>query len=311
MTERAASPLYRCGTVAVAGRPNVGKSSLLNRLLDFKVSIVSEKPQTTRNIIPCVYNGPDFQAVFLDTPGIHIARHKLGKTLVESATQALNAADVICYVVEAGDRTLSPEDEAILELLAPAKLPVILVMNKCDAVRDRETLKGTKGLYEAKVPLVAAVAVSARSGEGLPLFLETVRLHLPQGLPFYDGDMVVDRSERFIASEIIREKVLMLSHQEVPHSVAVEIEEYKSPEEYPERRLLLVRATLYVEREGQKRILIGDRGTRIREIGRLARGEIEALTGHKAFLDLWVKVRPGWKESDADLRMLGIKEKLS
>lgn len=299
---------YRCGIAALAGRPNVGKSCLMNRLLEYKVSIVSDKPQTTRNNIRCIYTGEGFQAVFLDTPGIHLPKHRLGRTLMESATKALNEADLICYVVEMGDSVLTSEDEEVLRLLGEAGAPVLLVMNKADLAK-RKDAERTEVLYGEKIPLLGAVPVSARTGEGIDALLAAVRDALPAGEAMYDDEMIVDRPEKFIVAEILREKVLLLSHQEVPHNVVVGIEEYKSPDEYPDRTALFVRATLYVEREGQKRIIIGRGGARLKEIGRLARLDVEALTGHKTFLDLWVKVRPGWRESEADLRLFGIKER--
>ncbi|HPE64722.1 MAG TPA: GTPase Era [Synergistales bacterium] len=305
---------FHAGNVVLAGRPNVGKSSLVNRLLDYKVSIVSEKPQTTRNVIRCVYNGEDFQIIFSDTPGIHLPKHKLGRTLVDAAVESLEEADLVCYVVEAEDRTVAPEDEEILSVLGKVRTPVLLVVNKCDVVLDRKgggeaALAAVRSIYEARISLCGVVFVSARMGRGLDTLIAAIRPHLPEGPPFYDEDILVDRPEKFIAAEIIREKVLLMTHREVPHSVAVEIEEYKSPDEYPERDVLFIRATLYVEREGQKRIVIGDSGARLKEIGRRARMDIETLTGHKVYLDLWIKVRKDWRQSDADLRMLGIQER--
>ena len=305
---------FNAGNVVLAGRPNVGKSSLINKLLDYKVSIVSEKPQTTRNVIRCVYNGDGFQIVFTDTPGIHLPKHKLGRALVDAALESLEEADLVCYVVEAEDRTIGPEDEEIIAVLRTVRTPLLLVVNKCDVVLERKgggeaALAAVRSLYEARLPLCGAVFVSARMGKGLDALVGAIRPHLPEGPPFYDDDILVDRPEKFIAAEIIREKALLLTHREVPHSVAVEIEEYKSPDEYPERDVLFIRATLYVEREGQKRIVIGDAGTRLKEIGRRARMDIETLTGHKVYLDLWIKVRKDWRQSDADLRMLGIEER--
>ncbi len=305
---------FNAGNVVLAGRPNVGKSSLINKLLDYKVSIVSEKPQTTRNVIRCVYNGDGFQIVFADTPGIHLPKHKLGRALVDAALESLEEADLVCYVVEAEDRTIGPEDEEIIAVLRTVRTPLLLVVNKCDVVLERKgggeaALAAVRSLYEARLPLRGAVFVSARMGKGLDALVGAIRPHLPEGPPFYDDDILVDRPEKFIAAEIIREKALLLTHREVPHSVAVEIEEYKSPDEYPERDVLFIRATLYVEREGQKRIVIGDAGARLKEIGRRARMDIETLAGHKVYLDLWVKVRKDWRQSDADLRMLGIEER--
>jgi GTP-binding protein Era len=299
---------FRSGIVVLAGRPNVGKSSLINRLVEYKASIVSDKPQTTRNVIRCVYNGDGFQIVFTDTPGIHLPKHALGRTIVDAAVASMNDANLVCYVVEAGDRSIGDEDEEILACLEKAATPILLVVNKCDTVKDRDLPERVASIYRSRLSPAGAVAVSAKSGKGLPEMVSFIVKYLPEGPPFYDEDIFVDRPEKFIASEIIREKVLRLTHEEVPHSAAVEIEEYKSPDEYPDREVLFIRATLYVEREGQKRIVIGDKGSRLKEIGRLSRLEIQSLTGHRVYLDLWVKVRSDWRRSESDLRKLGIKE---
>jgi len=308
MTGAEGTPSFRAGIVILAGRPNVGKSSLVNRLIRYKASIVSDKPQTTRNVIRCVYNGDGFQIVFTDTPGIHLPKHALGRTIVDAAVASMNDANLVCYIVEAGDRSIGPEDRQIIECLRKSSTPVILVVKKCDAVKGKNFVENARGVYGEALGPAGAVAVSARTGEGIDEFVSLVRKFLPEGPPFYDEDIFIDRPEKFIASEIIREKVLRLTHEEVPHSAAVEIEEYKSPDEYPERTVLFIRATICVEREGQKRIIIGDKGSRLKEIGRLARLEIESLTGHRVFLDLWVKVRADWRRSESDLKRLGIKE---
>lgn len=300
---------FRSGRVVLAGRPNVGKSSIINRLLDYKVSIVSDKPQTTRNVIRCIYGAEGIQIVFLDTPGLHLPKHRLGRVLVNAAVESLNEADVICYVVEAGDRRILPEDSEIISILTQFNAPILLTVNKCDSPLGQEERRAVRALYESGLKLQGAVYISARTGKGLDSLVESIRPFLPVGPPCYDEDTLVDRPEKFIAAEIIREKTLMLTHREVPHSIAVEIEDYKSPDEYPERDVLYIRASVYVEREGQKRIVIGGGGERMREIGRLARIELEAFTGHKVFLDLWVKVRKNWRQSENDLRLFGIEER--
>lgn len=297
---------FRSGVVALAGRPNVGKSSLVNRIVDYKAAIVSDKPQTTRNVIRCIYHGEGFQIVFSDTPGIHLPKHALGRVMVEAAVDVMNDADLVCYVVEGGDRVIGPEDEEIISLLVQATSPIFLVVNKSDS--PKKSYEAASGLYKSRLPLAGSAMVSARTGRGIPEFLASIARFLPEGPPLYDEDIFVDRPEKFLASEIIREKILRFTHEEVPHSAAVEVEEYKSPDEYPDRQVLFIRATIHVEREGQKRIIIGERGARLREIGRLARLEIEKVTGHRVFLDLWIKVRSGWRGSDSALRTLGIKE---
>ncbi len=296
---------FKAGVAVLAGRPNVGKSTLVNRIIEFKASIVSDKPQTTRNAIRCIYNGEGFQIVFIDTPGIHLPKNTLGRVLVEAAANSLEEGNLVCYVVEAGDKAIGPEDEEIIAFLKKTSLPILLAVNKCDRRKDGAE---AASLYGSRLPLAGTALVSARTGEGVPGLVSLIARYLPDGPPFYDDEIIVDRPEKFIASEIIREKLLRLTHEEVPHSAAVEIEEYKSPDEYPEREVLFIRATIYVEREGQRRIIIGEKGARIKEAGRQARVDIEALTGHKVYLDLWIKVRPDWRRSERDLRMLGIKE---
>ncbi len=314
MTNSTIAAGFRAGRVVLVGRPNAGKSSLVNRLLDFKAAIVSDKPQTTRNAIRCIYNGDGCQIVFVDTPGIHLPKLKLGRALVNAALDALNGSDLVCYLVEAQDREIGPEDAEIISVLAKSSTPVLLVVNKCDlansrSVREPEACARVRELYGRSVDLEGVVCVSARTGAGLDALLKAIVPCLPEGPPFYDEDMIVDVPEKFLASEIIREKALALTHREVPHSIAVEVEDYKSPDEYPDRDVLYVRANIFVEREGQRRIVIGAGGDRLKEIGRLSRIDIEALTGHRAYLDLWVKVRKNWRQSEADLRAFGIEER--
>ncbi|HCA40614.1 MAG TPA: GTPase Era [Aminobacterium sp.] len=297
---------FKFGIVPLVGRPNVGKSSLMNALLSFKVSIVSQKPQTTRNQVRGFYNAPGLQVIFTDTPGIHKPRHKLGEAIVAAAERALENADLILYVVEASDSNISVEDERIINILQSTSTPIILVVNKIDGIRGgKDRVPQVISLYSQYLSFVATIGVSAKTGYNLERLIASLKEKLPEGCPWYDEESITDQPERFLAGEIIREKVLRLTQEEVPHSVAVEIEEYKSPDEYPDRKTLYIRANLVVEREGQKAILIGEKGRKIKEIGRRARIDIENMLGHKVFLDLWVKVRPGWRQSESELRRMG------
>jgi GTP-binding protein Era len=294
----------RCGVVALVGRPNVGKSSLVNALLRSEAVIVSPKPQTTRNAVRCIYNDDRAQIVFTDTPGVHILgnpKNKLGHFLDASVAAALEDADAACYLVEADDRKIGPEDREILRRLAVFPRPVVLAVNKCDKKAPAQAFELYGGTYAFK----GRVALSAKSGEGLSTLIDLLMPFLPEGEPWFDPDILMDGTERFMASEVIRGRVLALLRDEVPHCVAVEIDEYKSPDEYPDRSKLYIRASLIVETDGQKRILIGAAGTMLREIGRTARLDLEKITGHPVYLDLWVKVSPKWRESPLVLKRLG------
>ena len=292
----------RCGVVALAGRPNVGKSSLVNALLRARVAIVSPKPQTTRNAIRCIYNDHRAQIVFTDTPGLHRPKDRLGRSLAEAAEDALEAADVVCWLVAAGDRKVVPEDAEVLRALSAVSCPVVLVVNKA----DEHDPGGALELYGDRLPFAGHIAVSARKRRNLDALIDLLLPFLPEGMPWYDPDILIDGTERFMASEAIRGRVLALLRDEVPHCVAVEIDEYKSPEEYPDRKRLYIRASLVVETAGQKAILIGSGGSMLKRIGQSARLEIEELTGQPVYLDLWVKVSPHWRQSEPVLRRLGL-----
>ncbi|MDR1379801.1 MAG: GTPase Era [Synergistaceae bacterium] len=300
----------RCGVISLVGRPNVGKSSLVNALLKSKVAIVSPKPQTTRNAVRCVYNDDRAQIIFTDTPGVHIPKDKLGRFLVDSVEDALKNADAVCYLVEARDRKISLEDREVLAALAEVRCPVVLVANKYDQLKKNRGVPqnfsvGAFNLYGRERAFAAQVALSATEGRGIAALIDTLLPFLPEGEPWYDPDILIDSTERFMAGEIIRGQVLSSLRDEVPHCVAVEIEEYKSPDEYPERRKLYVRASLIVETTGQKTILIGESGSMLKKIGQIARIDLEKITGHSVYLDLWVKVSPRWRQSGLVLRRLG------
>jgi len=301
------SPGFKAGIVALLGRPNVGKSSLVNRILGVRVNIVSNKPQTTRDNILAVYNGPDFQIVFRDMPGVHIPRHELGQHLVRTARRGLEEIDLVCYMVEAGKRKLNDDDLLSREILEDAGAPFILVVNKIDIskVPEIQEIESAKELYCQNLNPIGTLAVSAKTGRNVDLLLDMIRTVIPEGYPYYPDDIIVDSSERFLASEFIREKIFQLTGMEIPHCTAVKVDEYKSPDEYPERKDLYIRATIFVERDSQKKIIIGKGGSMIKRIGSLARTEIEKFTGHKVYLDLWIKVRKNWRRSPVEVRRMG------
>lgn len=289
---------YRCGYVSLIGRPNVGKSTLLNALLGEKVAIVSPKPQTTRNRIIGIKTLPEAQIVVLDTPGIHIPRHKLGERMVREASDTLHDVDVVLFLVEP---TLpGAGDSAIITSLAAVHKPVLLVVNKVDSVKKPELLP----VIEAYTKLYAfreVIPISAIQGDGLDVLQSVVVSLLPEGQKLYPEDLLTDQIERFMATEIIREKIMQQTDDEIPYSVAVEVLTWK------ERRegLVVIQANIYVERDSQKGIIIGKNGARLKDIGTAARSDIERLLGTKVFLELWVKVRKDWRNDDRALKELG------
>lgn len=308
MTNELTDQIYRSGVVSVVGRPNVGKSSLINALLKCKATIVSPKPQTTRNRIRCVLDCDRGQIVFSDTPGIHKPQHKLGEAIVASALEALDDADLIVYVVSADDDGITGQDRHIVNILNSVSTPVLMVVNKVDLLGGkRARLLPLIDAYVAKLNPVELVPVSAREGLNLDILVDMIFDRLPEGPPLYMEDILVDQSSRFLAAEIIREQVLHCTDQEVPHSVAVEVEDYKTPEEYPDRKDTYISAVIFVERQGQKLILLGSKGEKIKEIGTSARKALEDFIGDKVYLDLWVKIKRDWRNSDSELRRLGYK----
>lgn len=297
MAEPANTP-YRCGYVSLIGRPNVGKSTLLNALLGEKVAIVSPKPQTTRNRIVGIKTLPAAQLVVLDTPGIHIPRHKLGERMVREASDTLHDVDVVLFLVEPVLPTAG--DTAILSSLAEVRKPVVLVVNKVDTVKKPELLP----VIEAYAKLHAfreVIPISALAGDGLDILQSVVVSLLPEGPKLYPEDLLTDQIERFMATEIIREKIMQQTDDEIPYSVAVEVLTWKEKRE----GLVVIQANIYVERDSQKGIIIGKNGARLKEIGTVARGDIERLLGTKVFLELWVKVKKDWRNDERALKELG------
>jgi len=302
----ATPPGHRSGFVAVIGRPNVGKSTLMNRLVGQKVAIVSPKPQTTRSRILGILTREDFQAIFVDTPGIHRPRHKLGRAMVATATRAIPDADVVLFMV---DVSVPPtgQDRAIAKLIREqTQSPVILVLNKMDLLPPEKVQPHTEAYWEVVTEMGEGrgggwMMTVATEGTNLDDLLELIVAALPEGPRYYPSDQVTDQTEREIGAELIREQVLRHVRQEVPHAVAVVVEEFK------ERGgdVVYVGANIFVERDSQKGIIIGKRGQMLRRIGSAARQEIERMTGGQVYLDLWVKVRKGWRRDGRALRHLG------
>lgn len=290
---------FRSGFVAVVGRPNVGKSTLLNALLGQKVAIVSDKPQTTRNTIRGVLTLDHAQIVFLDTPGLHKPLHKLGEYMVKSALQALEDVDVVLWLVEAGRWTAA--DNHILAELAEVQQPLILVANKADQVSQGE-LEAFLERVGQKRAFAAALAVSALQGSNLGELVSLIVERLEEGPKYYPDDWLSDQPERFLVAEFIREELFLRTEEEVPHSVAVDVEEIK---DVAEKNLMRIRATIYVERESQKGIVIGQGGRMLKEVGTSARLQMERLLGTRVHLELWVKVKKDWRNKPGALREFG------
>ena len=290
---------HKSGFIAVVGRPNVGKSTLINSLIGQKIAIMSDKPQTTRNRILCILTEPDAQIVFLDTPGIHKPRHKLGEYMVRAAENTLKEVDAIFFVVDATEK-MGPGEHYILERLQATKCPCILVVNKLDLIEKPAVLPILEGYMKA-YPFAGAVPISAKEEVNLEALLEEVKKYLPEGPAYYPEDMVTDQPERLIVAELVREKALLATRDEIPHAIAVDLDEMT---ERPKGDFY-IRATIYVERESQKGIVIGAKGALLREIGAQARKDIEMLLGAKVFLDLWVKVKRDWRNREGILHNFG------
>ena len=283
-------PQHRAGSVAILGRPNAGKSTLLNALMGTKLAIVASKPQTTRTSIQGVLTLPDAQIVFLDTPGIHKSSTPLNKRMMDSVRAAAGAPDVVLFVIDSL-APFSEQDAQAVDLAKKAGAPVIAVLNKIDWLEEKPKLLALIERYRALHDFAAYIPISARAGQGLDQLRKEIVARLPEGPALYPADYLTDQPERFLAAEVIREKVLHHTRQEVPHAVAVMIESW---EDAP--RLLRIAATIYVERSGQKAILIGSGGVALKKIGTLARQELERSLRRKIFLQILVKVRAGWRQ---------------
>jgi len=278
----------------------VGKSTLLNLLLGEKIAIISDKPQTTRNRILGIKNHPAGQVIFLDTPGIHRARSRLNQSMVKVALDTYNEVDGVCFMIEA-DHPDNEENDFILGTLNKVEKPVFLVINKIDLIPKSELLPIMER-YSRLRRFFQIIPISALLGDGAEVLLGELLKVLPEGSRLFPEDMITDFRDRFLVAELIREKVFRLTREEIPYATAVAIEDFK---ERQEKNLIVIEATIHVERESQKGILIGERGKMLKEIGRLAREEIEPLLGAKVFLELWVKVEKNWREDPRALRRLG------
>ena len=287
---------YRSGFVALIGRPNVGKSTLLNRIIGQKITITSDKPQTTRNQLKGILSGPNYQIIWVDTPGLHKPLHLLGEQMVKTAQNALANVDLVLWVLDAA-AGYRPADDKVAQLLSSTGQPLFAVWNKIDlATGDQELELGREGL-----PILKTFKVSALSGAGIEELIAGVVAQLPPGPAYYPPEMITDHPEQFIIAEYIREQVLNQTEEEIPHSVAVQIEEFKKR---PNGQVYIA-ANIYVERDSQKGIIIGAKGGRLKAIGAAARVEIENLLDAPVYLDLWVKVRKNWRNSDKILREFG------
>lgn len=293
---------FKSGFVSIIGRPNVGKSTLLNTIIGEKITIVSDKPQTTRNKILGVKNLPGVQIVFMDTPGIHKPRHKLNEYMVKAALSTFDEVDIILFMVEAG-ATAGPGDRHIVEMLTGLRKPVFLLINKIDSLPKNTVLPQIEE-YRHLYPFKEIFPVSALCGDNVDRLLDAIIQELPEGPQYFPEDIATDQPMRFIASEIIREKIFQLTYQEIPYSIAVGIEDFKEVEE---RNIAVIRGVIFVERDSQKGIVIGKGGAMLKKVGQLAREEIEAIMGIKVFLELWVKVKEKWQSDDQVLKMLGYK----
>ena len=292
---------FKSGFVAIVGRPNVGKSTLMNQVIGQKIAIMSDKPQTTRNKIHGVYTTDEAQIVFLDTPGIHKPNSKLGDYMVKSAQSALSEVEAVLFLTDVSEE-LGGGDRYIIEQLKKIDTPVFLVLNKIDKVHP-EALLPIIEKYSKLHSFAEVVPVSAIQGNNVSALLETLTRYLPEGPMYYPADQVTDHPEQFVCAELIREKILQLTREEIPHSIAVEIESMGTQD----NGVVQIGAVIYVERSSQKGIVIGKNGAMLKEIGKLARQDMERLLGSKIFLELWVKVKEDWRNRESVLKSLGFR----
>jgi len=293
---------FHAGFVSVVGRPNVGKSTLVNRLVGQKVAIVSDKPQTTRNRILAVVNAPGGQIVLFDTPGIHKPMHRMNQRMVETAVRSLGQVDLAVWVVDVTE-PYGPGDRYVRDVLAKAGRPVILAINKIDRVPKPKILSAIEQ-YRSLLDFVEVVPLSARDGDNVELLSSLLLKHLPEGERLYPEDFLTDLPERFFVAEMVREQILRLTREEIPYTTGVLIESFKE-----EEGLVRIEATIYAERESQKGILIGKGGAMLKQVGTAARRQIEEFLGTKIFLGLFVKVRERWREDAALLDEMGLGDK--
>lgn len=291
---------FKSGFVSIVGRPNVGKSTLINHIIGQKIAIMSDKPQTTRNKIQGVYTQQDGQIIFIDTPGIHKPKTKLGELMVKNAMSTLKEVDIILLLIDVSEK-FGPGDAYILEQLKLIKTPVFLILNKIDKVHPEQLLPIIDH-YRNAYDFAEIIPISALQGNNVNQLLSNILERLPEGPQYYPSDQITDHPERFVIAELIREKILQITRDEVPHSIAVEIEQIK-PRENSDT--VYVGAVIYTERDSQKKIIIGKQGSVLKEVGKLARADIEVLLGSKIFLELWVKVKKDWRNRPGHIRNFG------
>ena len=294
--------MFKSGFVSIIGEPNVGKSTFLNQVLKQKVAIVSNKPQTTRNVFSGIYNSDDSQIIFLDTPGIHQAKTKLGEYMSSSALSTVKSVDLVLFMINAYDDVLSYNLE-IMEKLKSVKTPVFLIVNKLDTITDFDRLNQALDVYKNAFEFAGVFGISALKGDNVDLLLLDIKKHLLEGPRYYPDGEISDRPETFLIQEFIREKILEFTHEEVPHSVMVYLESYKVKKNITE-----ILATIVVERKSQKGIIIGKGGSMLKRIGSAARNDIESLLKTKVYLELFCKVEENWRNREYYLKTYGYKD---
>jgi GTP-binding protein Era len=294
---------FRSGYVTIVGRPNVGKSTLTNRIIGEKITIISDKPQTTRYSINAIYNDDESQIIFVDTPGIHKPKNKLGEFMLTKATETIRDVDIVVMLVDDYD-DIGPGDKFILDAISKANVPVILVLNKIDTTTP-EKYKRIYDMYSEFECIDEIINMSALKGINVDLLMKMIKDRLPMGPKYYPDDMITDQPERAIVSEIVREKVLEYLRDEIPHGVVVEIDKMKYRD--GKKKIVDISATIICEKKSHKGIIIGKGGRKLKGIGKAAREDIEKFLDYKVFLELWVKVRPGWRDNDSQLKNYGFK----
>ncbi len=294
---------FKSGFVTIIGRPNVGKSTLLNLLTGEKIAIMSSKPQTTRHAIRTIVTTENYQMVFVDTPGIHKPKNKLGEFMNQEALGTLTDVDVILYLVDANDKSIGPGDANIIETLKQTEVPVLLIINKIDMI-EKQLLLPLIAQYSQAFDFEEIIPVSALKAETKDLVLQAIEKRLPEGEKYYPDDMLTDQQARVLAQGLIREKLLHLLSDEVPHGVGIEVIRFK---EVPQKKIIEIDANIYCEKESHKGIIIGKEGAMLKKVGTYAREDMERLFGSKVFLKLWVKVKDDWRNNDFMLNELGYK----
>jgi GTP-binding protein Era len=293
---------FKSGFVTIVGRPNVGKSTLLNAILGEKIAIMSDKPQTTRDKIMAIYQRDDAQVIFMDTPGMHKPKHKLGEYMMKAAVETLKDVDLVLYMVDESKK-IGPGDQWIIDTLRLANVHVFIIINKMDLLSFEEYAELVK-TYEALDLADEIIGISAVNAKNIDVVMDTVKNKLPEGPMYYPDDMITDQAEKTVVSEIIREKILHYIRDEIPHGVAVEVEKFKVR---PDGRIIDIDATIICEKKSHKGIIIGKEGRKLKGIGKASRQDIELFLDSKVFLQLWVKVRPGWRDNEQMLKGLGYK----